>query len=58
MALGFIIFGWPHTTAVVEEVASGERWAVDSWFHDNGVAPEILELPRWKAGWSPDDFSM
>jgi hypothetical protein len=53
---GFIIFGWPHTTAVVEEVASGERWAVDSWFHDNGVPPEVLPIDQWKSGWAPEGF--
>jgi hypothetical protein len=54
---GFIIFGWPHTTAVVSEIDSEKRWVVDSWFHDNGTPPEILPLVEWKAGWSPEGFA-
>ncbi len=54
---GFIIFGWPHTTAVIEQREDGARWAVDSWFHDNGVAPEVLPIAQWKKGWSPAGFA-
>ena len=49
---GFII-GWPHFTAVIEEIASGEKWAVDSWFRDNGEPPEVVPLSLWKTGWKP-----
>lgn len=49
---GFLIFGI-HFTAVLIEQASGQRYAVDSWFHANGVPPEIVELERWRAGWEP-----
>ncbi len=50
---GFFIFGMPHTTAVVKDNATGKKWAVDSWFHDNGVPPEILPLSEWRGGWEP-----
>ncbi len=50
---GFFLMGWPHTTAVLRERATGRRWAVDSWFHDNGVPARILPLERWRAGWKP-----
>jgi len=50
---GFFIFGMPHTTAVVKDNVTGEKWAVDSWFHDNGVPPEILPLTEWRGGWEP-----
>jgi hypothetical protein len=50
---GFFLFGWPHTTAVIEAREDRRLWAVDSWFHDNGVAPEILPLEQWKQGWRP-----
>ncbi len=36
-----------HWTATVTERASGERYAVDSWFGANGDAPEIQTLARW-----------
>ena len=50
---GFFIFGWPHTTAVVSEVAGGAKWAVDSWFFENGKPPAIVPLDLWEAGWRP-----
>ena len=56
---GWFLAGWPHTTAVIGEVApspgaeSGRLWAVDSWFLDNGEPPFILPLATWKSGWEP-----
>ena len=47
------IFSWPHTTAVITERESLERWAVDSWFLDNGEPPFVLPLAIWKSGWKP-----
>jgi len=49
----FIIL-FPHTTAVVRDLQSGERWAVDSWFFANGERPVILSLEEWHHGWYPD----
>jgi hypothetical protein len=49
-----LFIGMPHTTAVIEETASGERYAVDSWFRDNGQPPYIAKLEVWKAGGGPD----
>ncbi len=50
---GWFLFGWPHTTAVVRDVVSGEKWAVDSWFFENGKPPVIVPLELWKTGWRP-----
>jgi hypothetical protein len=47
------LFTWPHTTAVIEERAGLELWAVDSWFLDNGEPPFILPLDTWRQGWTP-----
>lgn len=46
---------WPHQTATIIETATNERFAVDSWFHDNGVAPEIMPIKTWKDGWNPEE---
>ena len=54
---GKFIDRWPHNTAVVVEKGSGNSYVVDSWFYANGVAPEILPLATWKAGWSPPKVS-
>lgn len=50
---GYFIFGWPHTTAVVSELNGGAKWAVDSWFFENGKPPVIVPLELWKTGWRP-----
>ena len=52
---GFVLFGWPHTTAVIQEKRNGNQWAVDSWFYDNGQEPAILPLSVWADGWEPED---
>lgn len=57
---GYLIFGgWPHFTPVIETLdGKKEHWVVDSWFRDNGVDADILEVRRWKDGWHPEGFSM
>jgi hypothetical protein len=51
----FFFTGWPHTTAVIHEVATGHRFAVDSWFYDNGVPATIVPFDQWKSGYVPED---
>jgi hypothetical protein len=53
---GTFIGSWPHQTAVVTEIATGREYAIDSWFHDNGVAAEVVPLEAWYDGWSPKGF--
>lgn len=50
---GHFLFGWPHTTAVISDKQSGQKYAVDSWFLDNGEMPHILLLEKWESGWEP-----
>lgn len=50
----FFVTGWPHSTAVIREIKSGERYAVDSWFYDNGLAATIAPFSLWKSGYIPD----
>jgi hypothetical protein len=33
------------------EAASGESWAVDSWYRDNGLPPYIVPYRIWWNGW-------
>jgi len=51
----FFFNGWPHSTAVIREVATGDRFAVDSWFYDNGYPATIVPFAVWKSGYIPDD---
>lgn len=46
--------GWPHQTATIVEKDTQTAYVVDSWFHDNGFAPEIIPLSIWKQGWKPE----
>jgi len=50
-----LFVGMPHTTAVIRENETQQRYVVDSWFHDNGKPPYIERLELWKAGGEPDD---
>lgn len=50
---GYFLFGWPHTTATLREKVTGEEYAVDSWFFDNGVEPVVIPLKQWRDGWKP-----
>lgn len=49
---GFLFFS-RHSTAVIRERDSGVKYAVDSWFYDNGKPPVILPLTEWLNGWRP-----
>lgn len=51
----FFFTGWPHTTAVIREIKTGERYAVDSWFYDNGHAATVVTFKQWKANFQPED---
>ncbi|MBI2994671.1 MAG: hypothetical protein HYY48_10915 [Gammaproteobacteria bacterium] len=43
----------PHFTATVVQTGTGARFAVDSWFEDNGKPPYIVLLAEWQRGWEP-----
>lgn len=49
-----LFVGIPHTTAVIQEIEGGDRYAIDSWFLDNGQPPYIARLEAWRAGGSPE----
>lgn len=36
-----------HWTAVIEDQTNGIRYAVDSWYLDNGLPPYIQQLEDW-----------
>lgn len=47
---------WWHQTAVIMDIQTNEKYAVDSWFRDNGHAAFIVPLQEWKDGWmAPED---
>lgn len=51
----FFFTGWPHTTAVIRDAKTAERYAVDSWFYNNGNAAAIVPFAAWKANYVPSD---
>jgi hypothetical protein len=46
---GLILGGLPHTTAVVRDRKTGQRWVVDGWTHNNGELPDVMPLEMWRA---------
>lgn len=46
---------YQHYAAVIQEIATGQEYAVDSWFLDNGHPPFIIPLKTWRRGWTPGD---
>lgn len=50
------IISWPHTSAVIRELETNQKYVVDSWFFDNGKPPAIVKLETWKDGWRPEGF--
>ncbi len=51
----FFFTGWPHTTAVIHDIKTKQRFAVDSWFYDNGLPATIVPFEIWKDNYFPDD---
>ena len=51
----FFFTGWPHSTAVIRDINTKERFAVDSWFYDNGEAAIVVPFATWKANFQPAD---
>lgn len=51
----FFFTGWPHSTAVIHDINTAERFAVDSWFYDNGAPATIVPFATWKSGYRPAD---
>ncbi len=43
-----IRFIWAHWTAVIEQLDNGEKYAVDSWYRDNGEPPYVQRLTEWQ----------
>lgn len=37
-----------HWAASIEDIHSGEQFAVDSWFRDNGQPPHIQRVEAWR----------
>jgi hypothetical protein len=50
----FFFSGWPHSTAVIRQLDTQARYAVDSWFFDNGQPATIVPFELWKAGYIPE----
>jgi hypothetical protein len=52
---GFFFNRWPHTTAVIQDRQTRQRYAVDAWFYDNGTPAVVVPFELWKSGWKPED---
>ncbi len=43
-----IVWLFTHWSALIEELPSGDLYAVDSWYRDNGEAPYVQPLAEWQ----------
>ncbi len=43
----FVDTRWPHNTATIKKMASGQSYVIDSWPGANGELPEIKTLEQW-----------
>ena len=46
---GFLMW-FPHKTAVLEELATGRAWAMDSWYGPSGSPAPVWPLEVWLSG--------
>lgn len=46
--------GWMHQTAVITDAKTGAKFAVDSWYEDNGKPAYVVPLSDWLNGWTAD----
>lgn len=44
-----LLLFFPHSTAVLVELATGLAWAVDSWHGPNGSPADVWPLDLWRA---------
>jgi hypothetical protein len=52
----FVIDAWgPSNTATMRDIATGQRYAVESYFGRNGEPPYVMPLELWVEGWWPGD---
>ena len=53
-----IVWFATHWTASIREIESGQRFAVDSWYRDNGELPYIQPIADWQRKRDfPSDFN-
>ena len=52
---GYFVDGlWPHNSAAVMEIETGERYAIDSYYSDNGEEVHVVTLDEWLDAWRPE----
>ena len=44
---GSLIDGWPHYSATMVELESGQHYTLDSWYFDNGQPALVLRREIW-----------
>ena len=52
----FVLSAWgPSNTATMRENATSKRYAVESYFRENGEPAYVMPLDVWIEGWTPED---
>ena len=42
--------GWVHSTAVLTDIKTGQKWAFDTWVRNSGELPDVRPLADWYRG--------
>jgi len=52
----FVLSAWgPSNTATMRETTTSKRYAVESYFRENGQPAYVMPLDIWIEGWTPED---
>ena len=43
-------FDWVHSTAVLADLKTGQKWAFDTWVRNSGELPDVRPLADWYRG--------
>jgi len=43
-------FDWVHSTAVLTDLKTGQKWAFDTWVRNSGELPDVRPLADWYRG--------
>lgn len=50
---GFIQLRFPHNSASIFELESGDNYVIDSWFFAGGEPAVSLPVAKWRSGYDP-----
>ncbi len=54
---GYFVDGmWPHNSGAVREIETGEIYAIDSYYFNNGIDAAVVPIDVWLDEWRPESL--